>query len=68
MKIGGKKLKLFEEKRELVRKMGFEPTHPKALAPQASVSTIPPPAHKKKMSAEADREVKKAYATKYGLA
>lgn len=41
----------------MVRKMGFEPTHPKALAPQASVSTIPPPAQKKSRSAEADHEV-----------
>ena len=31
----------------MVRKKGFEPSHPKAPAPQAGVSTIPPPAHKK---------------------
>ena len=27
----------------LVPKMGLEPTHPKAYAPQTYVSTIPPP-------------------------
>ncbi len=27
----------------MVPKMGLEPTHPKAYAPQAYVSTIPPP-------------------------
>ena len=52
--------------------MGFEPTHPKALAPQASVSTIPPPAHKKRddLSFEKTSQMrfKKPYAAKYGLA
>lgn len=55
----------------MVRKMGFEPTHPKALAPQASVSTIPPPAHKEKVTClnkDKSNEVLKTYAAKYGLA